>query len=220
MVMMCAKRETPTFKWSSDQVIIHTTLPPIIMESKMVPSNSSYRSNIAIFIHFPRPWLWEKVYSKSNFHVLSLSEGRPLFSMNKSKSHRNWIHLVGGWATHLKNMSQIGHLPQIGVKIKNIGNHHLVNLSISTASTLYLKFAGWFHHVPLSGFKPPIQLNTAKGTKKHRLAPCIAPNSSVRYYRINLILVQRYWIWLRKNTSKNIHLAKWIVLIKLIHPTW
>ena len=28
--------------------------------------------------------------------------------------------------THLKNMSQIGNLPQIGVKMKNIWNHHLV----------------------------------------------------------------------------------------------
>ena len=27
---------------------------------KMGPSNSSYLSNIAIFIHFPFPWLWEK----------------------------------------------------------------------------------------------------------------------------------------------------------------
>ena len=27
--------------------------------------------------------------------------------------------------THLKNISQIGNLPQIGVKIKNIRNHHL-----------------------------------------------------------------------------------------------
>ena len=27
--------------------------------------------------------------------------------------------------THLKNMSQIGNLPQVGVKIKNIWNHHL-----------------------------------------------------------------------------------------------
>ena len=33
--------------------------------------------------------------------------------------------LVGGWTTHLKNMSQIGSLPQIGVKIKNIWDHHL-----------------------------------------------------------------------------------------------
>ena len=30
-------------------------------------------------------------------------------------------------STHLKNISQIGNLPQIGVKIKNIWNHHLVS---------------------------------------------------------------------------------------------
>ncbi len=35
--------------------------------------------------------------------------------------------LVGGWATHLKNISQIGSFPQIGMNIKNIWNHHLVS---------------------------------------------------------------------------------------------
>ena len=33
-------------------------------------------------------------------------------------------------STPLKNISQIGNLPQIGVKIKNIWNHHLVKSSI------------------------------------------------------------------------------------------
>ncbi len=33
--------------------------------------------------------------------------------------------LVGGWTTHLKNISQNLNLPQIGVKIKNVWNHHL-----------------------------------------------------------------------------------------------
>ena len=28
-------------------------------------------------------------------------------------------------STHLKNISQIGSFPQVGVKIKNIWNHHL-----------------------------------------------------------------------------------------------
>ena len=28
-------------------------------------------------------------------------------------------------STHLKNISQMGNLPQIGVKIKNVSNHHL-----------------------------------------------------------------------------------------------
>ena len=35
----------------------------------------------------------------------------------------NWLVV----STHLKNMNQIGNLPQIGVKIKNILNHHLAN---------------------------------------------------------------------------------------------
>ncbi len=36
-------------------------------------------------------------------------------------------YLVGGF--NLKNISQIGNLPQIGVKIKNMGTHHLVMIS-------------------------------------------------------------------------------------------
>ncbi len=31
-------------------------------------------------------------------------------------------------STHLKNISQIGSFPQVGVKIKNIWNHQLVNV--------------------------------------------------------------------------------------------
>ena len=37
--------------------------------------------------------------------------------------------LTSAWlvvSTHLKNISQIGSFPQVGVKIKNIWNHHLV----------------------------------------------------------------------------------------------
>ncbi len=36
----------------------------------------------------------------------------------------NWLVV----SAHLKNISQNGNLPQIGVKIKNIGNHHLVKV--------------------------------------------------------------------------------------------
>ncbi len=35
-------------------------------------------------------------------------------------------YLVGGWTSHLKNISQYGNLHQVGVKIKNIWNHHPV----------------------------------------------------------------------------------------------
>ena len=38
-------------------------------------------------------------------------------------SDQNWLVV----STHLKNISQIGNLPQIGVKIKNVWNHHLEN---------------------------------------------------------------------------------------------
>ena len=48
-------------------------------------------------------------------------------NLGKTNLRKKWKpFLVGGWATHLKNMSQNGNLPQIGVKIKNIWNHHLV----------------------------------------------------------------------------------------------
>ena len=35
------------------------------------------------------------------------------------------VLLVGGWTTHLKNISQNRNLQQVGVKIKNTWNHHL-----------------------------------------------------------------------------------------------
>ena len=43
----------------------------------------------------------------------------------------NWLVV----STHLKNISQVGHLPQIGVKIKNIWNHHLVNINKNICET-------------------------------------------------------------------------------------
>ena len=51
-------------------------------------------------------------------------EKYPSVSYEKEKS----LYLVGVWTTHLKNISQIGNLPQIGMKIKNVWNHHLVML--------------------------------------------------------------------------------------------
>ena len=39
-------------------------------------------------------------------------------------------------STHLKNISQIGNLPQIGMKIKNVWNHHLV-CSVPAGSPLF-----------------------------------------------------------------------------------
>ena len=51
-------------------------------------------------------------------------------------------------STHLKNISQIGHLPQIGVKIKNnktysIWNHHLVFFVLGRVPSLKLTVRTW-----------------------------------------------------------------------------
>ena len=47
-------------------------------------------------------------------------------------------------STHLKNISQYGNLPQIGVKIKNIWNHHPVGhqMSLERNQNKFLP-AGW-----------------------------------------------------------------------------
>ena len=76
-------------------------------------------------------------------------------------------------STHLKNISQIGNLPQIEVKIKNVWNHHLVTVSSgklvhhsSRKNQAYTPpkktnknwtwiFTLWKRRVP-STFKPPI----------------------------------------------------------------
>ena len=45
-------------------------------------------------------------------------------AISDSSQTNNWLVV----STHLKNISQNGNLPQIGVKIKNVWNHHLDNL--------------------------------------------------------------------------------------------
>ena len=48
-----------------------------------------------------------------------------------------------------KNISQIGNLPQIGVKIKNIRNHHLALLSDAVSSDLFHPGFRYFKSSPL-----------------------------------------------------------------------
>ena len=49
----------------------------------------------------------------------------------------NWLVV----STHLKNISQIGSFPQVGLKIKNIWNHHLVNARRLDSSLSHLNFS-------------------------------------------------------------------------------
>ena len=44
-------------------------------------------------------------------------------------------------STHLKNISQIGPFPQVGVKIKNIWNHHLDYLFIAHITSYLLSYS-------------------------------------------------------------------------------
>ena len=49
--------------------------------------------------------------------------GSPTLRWNlQSRQMTNWLVV----STHLKNISQNGNLPQVGVRIKNVWNHHLV----------------------------------------------------------------------------------------------
>ena len=45
-------------------------------------------------------------------------------------NHSTWKLIWLVVSTHLKNMSKLGNLPQVGVKITNIWNHHLVMVGI------------------------------------------------------------------------------------------
>ena len=58
----------------------------------------------------------------------------------------NWLVV----STQLKNISQNGNLPQVGVQIKNIWNHHLVNGLYS----LYIKIVS-----PLNSLKTKLLSN-------------------------------------------------------------
>ncbi len=50
---------------------------------------------------------------------------------NSNQNGKNMTSNIYNWlvvSTHLKNISQIESFPQVGVKIKNIWNHHLDNV--------------------------------------------------------------------------------------------
>ena len=54
-------------------------------------------------------------------HPMSATLWNSTENWHDNRKTTSWLVV----STHLKNISQIGNLPQIGVKIKNIWNHHL-----------------------------------------------------------------------------------------------
>ena len=71
---------------------------------------------------------WSCMVSGSLFQVFG---NRKKFNVNLQPQKRPLVFAWWPWpcwlvvSTHLKNISQNGNLPQIGVKIKHIWNHHL-----------------------------------------------------------------------------------------------
>ena len=77
------------------------------------------------------------IFAKEFQHQISLSSwSKKLFGFPPPPGTKMWAvapkkPTTVNWlvvSTHLKNIGQIGNLPQIGVKMKNIWNHHLVKL--------------------------------------------------------------------------------------------
>ena len=114
-------------------------------------------------------WTW-----KSNLSLLAVGgnnlnswEGwsfHPLEILHHQKKVYILFWLVV--STHLKNISQNGNLPQIGVKIKNIWNHHLV-----------------FHYPYCWWFRNPASTSWGNGSWSHYLRGFIHP----RWCRISSI---------------------------------
>ena len=61
--------------------------------------------------------------------VMIINHGKPIGTLQWHPPQTNKALLRDYWplvvSTHLKNISQIGSSPQVGVKMKNIWNHHL-----------------------------------------------------------------------------------------------
>ena len=56
-------------------------------------------------------------------------------------------------STHLKNISQNGNLPQIGVKIKKVWNHHPEKKSLPRRVVLSAPYLGWFYPPRLASLR-------------------------------------------------------------------
>ena len=88
---------------------------------------------------------------------------------------KNRIKLVV--STQLKNISQIGNLPQVGVKMKNIWNHHPAWFSSCFKQAFFLRTCGpaasaqFTKHLSTHGIKKKRQLATDEFAPHLRSAP-------------------------------------------------
>ena len=79
--------------------------------------------------------------------MLCIDIPKPNYPSTLRMSHTN---LVGGWATPLKNISQLGWLFPIYGKIKNVPNHQPLMLFAATLESFAVSFHKWLcfeHHL-------------------------------------------------------------------------
>ena len=102
----------------------------------------------------------------------------------------NWLVV----STHLKNISQNGNLPQIGVNIKNVWNHQLVKILV------FPQF-GWFKTLRVlrnGGYiNPPIVLMVGKESQGHRLSHLVRPfgkSTENNTFLGSIVLWQYKWV--------------------------
>ncbi len=88
------------------------------------PRFSSGKLEGALFVGIPG-WFVENIFPPfSSWWDWRVNENSHPGGLRGGRSNKMLIWLVV--STHLKNISQIGNLPQVGVKLKNIWTHHLV----------------------------------------------------------------------------------------------
>ena len=149
------------------------------MESPKVQKVSHWLSKdwfqcvcVCVFFWFFPPYFWGWwiipplpqgtfciIWDRLTYIVSCKKPSSDLSSTGQKCQQVTWLVV----STHLKNISQIGNLPQIGVKIINVWNHHLVTfcsgkknpalsgLGMRCKHTKLVKVTGWWsqdeHHL-------------------------------------------------------------------------
>ena len=108
----------PTYSWWKKTCTTGYGKHPIIYRFLYIPGGAGFLPSTA---HFTAQGIFLTTHFEPSAFVACDIDHKPWFRVPL----RNWLVV----STHLKNISQIGNLPQLGVKIKNIWNHHLGKLS-------------------------------------------------------------------------------------------
>ena len=76
------------------------------------------------------------------------------------------LPLVGGGFNPIENISQNGNLPQIGMKIRNVGNHHLVPVLYFFWES-FNPYDAKLQHLPTTSKQHLVEGSTGTSSSKH-----------------------------------------------------